>query len=124
MSSAGNIPRGQGGRIWLLTGAGSGFGRAMVATAVAAGDEVIATARRPETVADLVTAHPEQVETAALDVTDTSRCQQVVDEVVDRYGRLDVLVTTLDTARSARWRRPATPSCGYCSTCTSTVQLR
>jgi hypothetical protein len=79
-------------RVWLVTGSSSGFGRSIVEAAVAAGDVVVATARRPDTLADLVSAHPDQVEALALDVTDTEAAAAVVDDVQARYGRVDVLV--------------------------------
>lgn len=80
------------GRVWLITGATSGFGRALAEAAVAAGDTVVGTARRPEALADLVAAHPDQVEALALDVTDGVRTDAVAAEVLARYGRVDVLV--------------------------------
>ncbi|WP_326566270.1 oxidoreductase [Amycolatopsis rhabdoformis] len=79
-------------RVWLITGANSGFGRALTAAAVAAGDVVIAAARRPETLADVVAAHPDQVEAVALDVTDLAGVNATVASVIARHGRLDVLV--------------------------------
>ncbi|GAA5034535.1 oxidoreductase [Streptomyces siamensis] len=79
-------------KVWLVTGANSGFGRAFTEAAVAVGDVVVATARRPEALADLVTAHPDQVEAVALDVTDQARIDSVVADVVRRHGRIDVLV--------------------------------
>ena len=79
-------------RVWLITGANSGFGRAFTEAAVAAGDVVVAAARRPETLADLVEAHPSQVEAARLDVTDLAAGRALVDDVVARHGRIDVLV--------------------------------
>ena len=79
-------------RVWLVTGASSGFGRAVTEAALAAGDVVVATARRPEALADLVAAHPDQVEAVVLDVTDTAAGTAVVDDVQDRHGRIDVLV--------------------------------
>ncbi|MHB9854379.1 oxidoreductase [Streptomyces krungchingensis] len=79
-------------KVWLVTGANSGFGRAFTEAVVAVGDVVVATARRPETLADLVAAHPDQVEAVALDVTDQGRIDSVVADVVRRHGRIDVLV--------------------------------
>jgi NAD(P)-dependent dehydrogenase (short-subunit alcohol dehydrogenase family) len=38
-------------RVWLITGANSGFGKAFTEAAVAAGDLVVAAARRPDTLA-------------------------------------------------------------------------
>ncbi|MFI0772936.1 oxidoreductase [Streptomyces sp. NPDC021218] len=79
-------------RVWLVTGASSGFGRAITEAAVAAGDVVVASARRVDALADLVAAHPGQVEAVPLDVTDTAGIEATVRDVVDRHGRIDVLV--------------------------------
>ncbi|MDX2595088.1 oxidoreductase [Streptomyces sp. WI03-4A] len=79
-------------RVWLVTGASSGFGRAITEAAVAAGDVVIGAARRPEALAELVAAHPDQVEPLGLDVTDTAAIEGAVRDVVARHGRIDVLV--------------------------------
>ncbi|MFI5658766.1 oxidoreductase [Streptomyces sp. NPDC051684] len=79
-------------RVWLVTGASSGFGRAITEAAVAAGDVVVAAARRTAPLDDLVAAHPDQVETLALDVTAIDDVQAAVDGVAARHGRIDVLV--------------------------------
>jgi len=78
-------------RTWLVTGASSGFGRAITEAAVAAGDTVVGTARRPAALDDLVAAHPDRVDPVALDVTAPGMAA-VVDDVVARHGRIDVLV--------------------------------
>ncbi|GAB3002102.1 oxidoreductase [Saccharothrix stipae] len=79
-------------KVWLVTGANSGFGRAITENAVALGDTVIAAVRRPDTLADLVAAYPDQVDPVRLDVTDTARIEAVVEDVLARHGRIDVLV--------------------------------
>ncbi|SED06525.1 oxidoreductase [Streptomyces sp. TLI_105] len=79
-------------KVWLITGANSGFGRAFAEAAIAAGDVVVAAARRTETLDDLVAAHPDQVDPVALDVTDAAAVDRVVAELVERHGRVDVLV--------------------------------
>jgi len=79
-------------KVWLVTGANSGFGRAITEAAVAAGDVVVAAARRVGTLDDVVAAHPDQVEALRLDVTDTARIDAAVRDVVARHGRIDVLV--------------------------------
>ncbi|MFF8275319.1 oxidoreductase [Streptomyces lateritius] len=79
-------------KVWLVTGANSGFGRAFVEAAVGAGDVVVATARRVGSLDDLVAAHPDQVDAVALDVTDTAAIDAVVRDVAERHGRIDVLV--------------------------------
>ncbi|MFF4384947.1 oxidoreductase [Kitasatospora sp. NPDC001547] len=80
------------GRVWLVTGANSGFGRAIAEAALAAGDTVVAAARRPGTLADLAAAHPDRLFPVELDVTDQERIPAVVEETVRRHGRIDVLV--------------------------------
>nr|BFD91577.1 oxidoreductase [Kitasatospora sp. Xyl93] len=80
------------GRVWLITGANSGFGRAIAEAALAAGDTVVAAARRPGTLADLAAAHPDRLFPVELDVTDQERIPAVVEETVRRHGRIDVLV--------------------------------
>ncbi|MFE7313589.1 oxidoreductase [Streptomyces sp. NPDC057555] len=79
-------------KVWLITGASSGFGRAIVEAAVAAGDLVVAAARRTAALDDLVAAHPGRVEAYPLDVTDTAAIDSAVREIIERHGRIDVLV--------------------------------
>jgi len=81
-------------KVWLVTGASSGFGRAIAEAAVAAGDTVIGTARRTEALDDLVAAYPDRVEAISLDVTDGERIDVVAADVLARYGRVDVLVNS------------------------------
>ncbi|WP_405673612.1 oxidoreductase [Streptomyces canus] len=79
-------------KVWLITGASSGFGRAIAEAALADGDVVVGAVRRPEALDDLVATHPDQVEAVRLDVTDMSAAEAVVRDVVARHGRIDVLV--------------------------------
>jgi len=82
----------QTGRVWLITGASSGFGRELAGAALAAGDTVVAAARRTAPLADLVDAHPGRVDAVSLDVTDQAGAAQAVADAVARHGRIDVLV--------------------------------
>ncbi|MEV5511535.1 oxidoreductase [Streptomyces flaveolus] len=79
-------------KVWLITGASSGFGRAIAEAALAEGDVVVGAARRPEGLDDLVAAHPDQMEAVRLDVADTAAAEAAVRDVVERHGRIDVLV--------------------------------
>ncbi|MFF7451908.1 MULTISPECIES: oxidoreductase [unclassified Streptomyces] len=79
-------------KVWLITGASSGFGREIAKAALADGDIVVGAARRPEALDDLVAAHPDQVEALRLDVADTAAAEAAVRDVVARHGRIDVLV--------------------------------
>jgi NAD(P)-dependent dehydrogenase (short-subunit alcohol dehydrogenase family) len=76
-------------RVWLVTGCSSGFGAAIVQAALAAGETVVATARRTEALHDLRAAGAQP---AALDVTDPAAIDRVVGDAVAQHGRIDVLV--------------------------------
>lgn len=79
-------------KVWLITGAARGLGRAIVDAALQAGDRVLATARDISSLASLQVAHAGQLATFALDVTDEAQAQQAVAEAVRQFGCLDVLV--------------------------------
>src|SRR5688572_17153037 len=78
--------------VWLITGTSSGFGRELAQAALARGDRVVATARRPETLADLVALAPDRALAVALDVTRQDQIDRAVAAAVERFGRIDVLV--------------------------------
>ncbi|MGV9935294.1 oxidoreductase [Streptomyces olivaceoviridis] len=86
---------------WLITGASRGFGRALAEAVLAAGDRLVATARRPEQLADLVSRYGDQVRAVALDVTDTVAARDAVRTAVDAFGGLDVVVNNAGYANSA-----------------------
>jgi NAD(P)-dependent dehydrogenase (short-subunit alcohol dehydrogenase family) len=77
-------------RVWLITGTSSGFGRSIAEVALEHGDSVVATARRVEALADL--AVNDDVHAVSLDVTDAGQREAVVDQAIERFGRIDVLV--------------------------------
>ena len=80
------------GRVWLITGCSAGFGRELALAALAAGDRVMATARQPQRLADLVAAGRGRVRTAALDVTDEEQVAAAVEQTLTEFGRIDVVV--------------------------------
>lgn len=79
-------------RTWLITGASRGLGRAFAEGALRAGDSVVATARDPRALDELVAEHPGKAFALALDVTDRAQAFAVADEAVALLGRLDVVV--------------------------------
>lgn len=79
-------------KVWLITGSSRGFGRSLAEAVLASGDRLVATARKPEQLADLVEQYGDQVRTFALDVTDPGQAQAAVDYAMESFGRLDVLV--------------------------------
>ena len=97
-------------RTWLITGCSSGFGRrlaevalgvaepsssaaaALAARALERGDQVVATARRPDALGDLVALAPDRVLAVALDVTSPAAIAAAVAAAEERFGGIDVLV--------------------------------
>jgi NAD(P)-dependent dehydrogenase (short-subunit alcohol dehydrogenase family) len=86
---------------WFITGSSRGFGRALTEAALAVGDRVVATARRPEALDDLARLHGEDLLAASLDVTDSQAAERVIQAGVDRFGRLDVVVNNAGYANVA-----------------------
>ena len=79
-------------KVWLVTGSASGLGRAIAERVLEQGDRLVATARRPEALADLRTRYGSQVLLAPLDVTVPTQAQEVVDAALREFDRIDVLV--------------------------------
>jgi NAD(P)-dependent dehydrogenase (short-subunit alcohol dehydrogenase family) len=79
-------------RTWLITGASSGLGRNIAEAVLASGDRLVATARDPRRLEDLVKKYGDQIRTASLDVADEKAAQASVQVAVDAFGRLDVVV--------------------------------
>ncbi|MFJ6662492.1 SDR family NAD(P)-dependent oxidoreductase [Streptomyces sp. NPDC091383] len=79
-------------QVWFITGSSRGFGRALVDAVLAAGDLVVATARRPEALAADLAEYGDRVLTLALDVTSADAARAAVEAAVSRFGRVDVLV--------------------------------
>jgi NAD(P)-dependent dehydrogenase (short-subunit alcohol dehydrogenase family) len=79
-------------RVWLITGTSRGLGRKLAEAVLADGQRLVATARRPEMLADLAAAYGSQIVTAPLDVTDPRAARTAVRTAMDHFGVLDVVV--------------------------------
>ncbi|GAA3209700.1 SDR family NAD(P)-dependent oxidoreductase [Microbacterium sp. I2] len=86
---------------WFITGSSRGFGRALVLAALRAGDRVVATARRPEQLDEVVSEFGDSILPLALDVTDPSRVVDALHEAHQRFGRIDVVVNNAGYANVA-----------------------
>lgn len=87
--------------IFLVTGSSRGLGRHIAEKVLAAGHSLLATARKPEQLADLADRYGDRVRTVALDVTDLAAVRVAVDTAVDTFGRLDVVVNNAGYANTA-----------------------
>jgi NAD(P)-dependent dehydrogenase (short-subunit alcohol dehydrogenase family) len=79
-------------KAWLVSGSGSGLGRAITVKALDAGHRVVATARDVSQLDDLVASYGPRVRPVRLDVTDERESVAAVDIAISAFGRLDVLV--------------------------------
>ena len=78
--------------VWFVTGCSTGFGREFVRAALAHGFRVVATARDPRKLDDLIAGHEDQAKALALDVTNSDQIKRAVYEAERAFGRIDVLV--------------------------------
>jgi NAD(P)-dependent dehydrogenase (short-subunit alcohol dehydrogenase family) len=76
-------------RTWFITGASSGFGRAIAQAAMDRGELVAMAARDVGRLADLT---DDRAYPVALDVTNADQRARATEEVLKRFGRIDVLV--------------------------------
>ena len=86
---------------WFITGSSRGFGRSLAIAALKAGDQVAATARKPEQLADVVEQYGEKVLPIALDVTDAAAAISALNAARERFGRIDVVVNNAGYANVA-----------------------
>jgi NAD(P)-dependent dehydrogenase (short-subunit alcohol dehydrogenase family)/ketosteroid isomerase-like protein len=78
-------------RVWFVTGASSGFGRAVSLAVLKKGERLVATARDPKDVRDIVEPYPGRALALQLDVTGPGAARKAVEQAVARFGRIDVV---------------------------------
>ncbi|VZI03280.1 unnamed protein product [Fusarium fujikuroi] len=89
-------------RVWLITGSSRGVGRALVEKILESGDVVVATARNPSQLDDIVAKYgSDKILATALDVTDFEQANKAAKEAVDKFGRIDVVVNNAGYADMA-----------------------
>jgi len=79
-------------KVWLITGASRGLGRAFTEAALKTGDCVVATARNPEQLVELESSYGETIRTVQLDVTNEAQAKAAFEAAIASFGGLDVLV--------------------------------
>src|ERR1700722_16610273 len=80
------------GEVVLITGGGSGLGRAIVERFVEEGARVAVLDRTPERIADLCAMHPEAIEVAGGDVRQIDDNRRAVEVCLARFGKLDCAI--------------------------------
>ena len=79
-------------KVWFITGASRGLGRAFAEAALKRGDQVAATARDTGPLQQLVETYGDAVLPLRLDVTDKAAANTAVDRAQSVFQRLDVVV--------------------------------
>jgi NAD(P)-dependent dehydrogenase (short-subunit alcohol dehydrogenase family) len=88
-------------QVFFLTGSSRGLGQQIAEAALAAGHQLVATARQPDSLADLADRYGTQILPVALDVTDPEAAAAAVAAGTEAFGRLDVVVNNAGYANLA-----------------------
>jgi NAD(P)-dependent dehydrogenase (short-subunit alcohol dehydrogenase family) len=79
-------------KVWFITGTSTGFGRQFVEQLLQTQDKIVATARNIEAIADFKLKSPDNVHIVALDVTNKDQIQSAVQESIEVFGKIDIVV--------------------------------
>src|SRR4051812_29689652 len=97
-------------KVWFITGAGSGIGAGTAKAALKAGNRVVATARNLDKVRQTLSDEAgENLALVQLDVTDEAQAKVAVEEAVQRFGRIDVLVNNAGYSLLGNFEEMTTP---------------
>ena len=88
-------------QVFFLTGSSRGLGRKIAEAVLAAGHQLVATARQPASLADLAERYGDRILPVALDVTDPAAAEAAVAAGVAAFGRIDVVVNNAGYANLA-----------------------
>jgi NAD(P)-dependent dehydrogenase (short-subunit alcohol dehydrogenase family) len=79
-------------KVWFITGSSKGLGKSLLEEVLLKGDYAVATARNPETLNGLLEEYSSQLLLLKLDVQVKEQIYSAVEEAVQYFGRIDVLV--------------------------------
>jgi NAD(P)-dependent dehydrogenase (short-subunit alcohol dehydrogenase family) len=105
MTAVGSLPFDLGGKVVVVTGSTQGIGRELVFLLAGWGADVVATARTPQDLAGLTQEAAERrlpLDAVLLDVRALPSIETAVGDVVERHGRIDVLVNNAGLGHAHR----------------------
>ena len=79
-------------KVWFITGCSTGFGRYLAQEVLQNGGKVAVTARNTNDVKDLSDKYPDTAFAITLDVTKPQQVKDAVQQAIDKFGNIDVLV--------------------------------
>jgi NADP-dependent 3-hydroxy acid dehydrogenase YdfG len=79
-------------KVWLITGCSTGFGRTLAEAVLEKGNYLMATARKPAALNDLINRYPKTAKATRLDVTSSQEIHAAVEAAKETFGQIDVLV--------------------------------
>lgn len=79
-------------KVWLVTGCSKGLGKALVSKLIAEGYPVAATSRSKDSLEKIFGAETDLFMPAQMNVKDEADVKSVIAKVVEKFGRIDVLV--------------------------------
>ena len=79
-------------KVWFVTGGSSGFGAELAKAIIEKGDKVVATFRKEEQANLFSQQHGDNGSGIVLDVTQSEKIPSALQQAIDRFGRIDVLV--------------------------------
>lgn len=86
------------GQVAIVTGASRGLGRAAALALAEEGVRVVAAARSGDALAELVDHYPDRIQAVTCDMEESDAVAGLVDEAVEAFGRLDVVVNNAGIA--------------------------
>jgi len=78
-------------KVWFITGASSGFGKALAEAVLRKGERALLVARRAEALAGLASAFPDRAIAVPTDLTDAAQRERAFERAIAEFGRIDVL---------------------------------
>ena len=79
-------------KVWLITGCSTGFGRSLALEVLGKGYKAAVASRNIDDVADIISKYPSTALAVKLDVTSASEITAAVNETIEKFGQIDVLV--------------------------------